>query len=73
MLLVEFVVDDVLGDVLDERRPARHLVRLLRDPLLARHLVDLLPVALCPRRNPTNRINQRHIHRVVDLEGFLLI
>ena len=49
MLLIQFVLDDVLGYVLKQRGPARHLVRLFRDALLARHLVDLLPVALCSK------------------------
>ena len=40
VLLVQLQLDRVLDDVLDDGRPARHLVRVLRDALLARHLSE---------------------------------
>ena len=43
---VQLVVDGVLEDVLDGRRPAGHLVGLLRHPLLLLDLPDLAAVAL---------------------------
>ena len=41
MLLLQFVVNEVLDDVLQDGRPARHLVGVLRDALLAWHSVRL--------------------------------
>ena len=41
MFLLQLALDALLDDVLDHGRPARHLVGLLSDALLARHLVRL--------------------------------
>lgn len=46
VLQVQLVLDAVLHDVLYNRRPAGHLVRLISDALLPRNLVHFLPVTL---------------------------
>lgn len=43
---VQLVLDAILHDVLDHRRPTGHLVCLVVDALLPRHCVRLLAVAL---------------------------
>lgn len=41
MFLLQFVVNGVLHDVLDDRSPSGHLVSLFGDPLLSGDLVGL--------------------------------
>ena len=51
MRIVQFVVDAVLYDVLQDRRPTRHLVRLLRHAFLATNLPNAFAIALKERAN----------------------
>ena len=46
MGIVEFFVDGVVHEVLEKRRPARHLVGVLAHSLLPLRLPDFTPVSL---------------------------
>jgi len=49
MLVIQFVLDGILHDILDDWSPAGHLIRLLRDALLPGYGVDLLARSLKQR------------------------
>ena len=51
MGIVEFFVDGVVHEVLEKRRPARHLVSVLAHSLLPLRLPDFTPVSLLNRFN----------------------
>ena len=46
MRVVQLVVNAVLDYVLEDRRPSRHLIRLIVDSFLTLYLPDFLAIAL---------------------------
>lgn len=71
VLLLEFLFDRVLHDVLDNRCPTAHLISLFSDSLLPRHSVDLLSVSLFRIKTRINfTMKQYHKNAVLELNSY---